>query len=57
MPSCLVGAVFCAKAVADQLAPGIFEADLDEACVPVIPEPLTSSRCAPRSCCHGLRVY
>ena len=42
----LVRAVFCAKSVADQLAPGIFEADLDEACVPVIPEPLASSRCA-----------
>lgn len=39
-------AVFCAKVVADQLNRGIFEAYLTDACVPFIPEPMTSSRVA-----------
>ena len=36
--------MFCAKAVADQLNRGIFETYLGLACVPVIPEPMTSSK-------------
>ena len=39
-------AVFCANVVADQLNRGIFETYLADACVPFIPEPLTSSRVA-----------
>ncbi len=36
-------AVFCAKVVADRFNRGIFEAYLDLACVPFLPEPMTSA--------------
>lgn len=35
--------MFCAKVVADRFNRGIFEAYLDLACVPFLPEPMTSS--------------
>jgi hypothetical protein len=40
------GAVFFAKLIADRIKRGIFETYLHLACVPFIPEPMTSSRVA-----------